>query len=86
MEFDNLVLDVFIEKQLKLYPQKVAESREEANEFLIDCGAFVASDLNDLWRYFEEEGLDTDGLTRKDIATADEVFDIGDGRFLVVEA
>ena len=33
--------------------------------------------------YFEEEGIDYD---KKTVLEADEVFDIGDGRFLVIEA
>ena len=32
------------------------------------------------------EGIDVDGMTENDIAEADEVFEIGDGRYLIVEA
>lgn len=86
MEFDVKVLDAFLENQLKLYPEKVAETREDADEFLVDAGAFVAGSMKELIKYFKEEGLDTDGLKGEEIATADEVFPVGDGRFLVVEA
>ena len=36
--------------------------------------------------YFNEEGIDLDGLDRDAIATAPEVFEVGDGRYLIVES
>ena len=33
-EFDEKVLDVFLEKQLQLFPEEVAATREEAKDFL----------------------------------------------------
>ena len=36
-QFDEKVLDVFLEKQEKLFPEPVAETREEAEEFLSDA-------------------------------------------------
>ena len=47
-EFDDLVLDCFLEKQLQLFPEPVAETREEAAEFLTDCLAVVADSLEDV--------------------------------------
>ena len=38
-----------------------------------------------VWEYFEEEGVDMDGAEGDEILEADEVFDIGDGRYLIVE-
>ena len=35
--------------------------------------------------YFEEEGIDMEGMEGDDILEADEVFDVGDGRYLIVE-
>ena len=35
--------------------------------------------------YFEEEGIDMDGADGEEILEASEVFDIGDGRYLIVE-
>ena len=35
--------------------------------------------------YFEEEGIDVEGADGDEILEADEVFDIGDGRYLIVE-
>ena len=84
-EFDNKVLDVFLEQQEKLYPERVAETREEARDFLEEAFAVVLDSKKEVWDYFNEEGLDLEDLDADSIASADEVFEIGDGRFLIVE-
>ena len=38
-----------------------------------------------VWQYFEEEGVDMEGADEEEILEAQEVFDIGDGRYLIVE-
>ncbi len=84
-EFDNAVLECFLKNQLQLFPEKVAENEEEAEEFLLDCMAVVVNGLDEVWEYFEEEGLDTEDIDKEEILDASEVFDIGDGRYLIVE-
>lgn len=84
-QFDEIVLQVFLDKQLKLFPQKVAESLEEAQDFLEECMAVVVNGVDEVWEYFDEEGVDMEGADKNEITNADEVFDIGDGRFLIVE-
>lgn len=85
MQFDDAVLNCFLEQQLKLFPEKVAETREEAEEFLEECLAVVVNSPKEVWEYFDEEGMDVDGADEEDILEADEVFEIGDGRYLIVE-
>jgi len=85
MEFDTLVLDVFLEKQLQLFPEEVATNREEAEEFLEDCMAVVVDSLEEVIEYFEEEEIDMGIEKDEDILEASEVFEIGDGRYLIVE-
>ena len=51
-----------------------------------ECLAVVCDNINDVWDFFLEEGLDTDEYDKKTIAEADEVFEVGDGRYLIVEA
>ena len=85
-EFDNAVLECFLENQLQLFPEKVADTLEEAEDFLEECMAVVANSLDEVLEYFDEEGIDTEGAVGEDILEADEVFDIGDGRYLIVEA
>ena len=81
--FDDVILDRFIEDQLRLFPKEVVYTREEAEAFLEDMMAVVLEGKDEVIAYFEEEGLD---LEDGDILNASEVFDIGDGRYLVVEA
>lgn len=81
-EYDDAVLDCFLKQQLKLFPQNVADSREEAEAFLEDCLAVVVSSAKEVREYLEEEGLDPGD---SDVLDAAEVFDVGDGRYLIVE-
>lgn len=84
-EFDDDVLECFLENQLQLFPEKVAETLDEAEEFLEDCMAVVVDSVDEVIQFFEEEGIDTEGAMDDEILSADEVFDIGDGRYLIVE-
>ena len=45
----------------------------------------VVNSIDEVWDFFEEEGLDVDGARGDEILEANEVFDIGDGRYLIVE-
>ena len=84
-EFDDDVLECFLENQLQLFPEKVAETLDEAEEFLEECMAVVVDSVDEVIQFFEEEGIDTEGAMDDEILSADEVFDIGDGRYLIVE-
>ena len=84
-EFDDDVLECFLENQLQLFPEKVAETLEEAEDFLEECMAVVVNSVDEVIEFFEEEGIDIEGAMDDEILSADEVFDIGDGRYLIVE-
>lgn len=84
-EFDEAVLDAFLKNQKKLFPKGVALTREEADDFLGECMAVVAGSAEEVWEYFEEEGVDIAGMDAEEILQADEVFAVGDGRYLIVE-
>lgn len=84
-QFDDDVLECFLENQQQLFPENVAETLEEAEDFLEDCMAVVVNSVEEVLEFFEEEGVDTEGLMGEEILEADEVFDIGDGRYLIVE-
>ncbi len=86
MEFDDVVLNCFLKKQSQLFPEPVAENLEEAESFLEECMAVVVNSVSEVWEYFEEEGVDMEGADENEIVEADEVFEIGDGRYLIVEA
>ena len=84
--YDEKVLQCFLEQQLKLFPEAVEETPEEAEDFLEECLAVVVDNLKEVWKYFEDAGVDIAELSMEDIEEADEVFPVGDGRYLIVEA
>ena len=47
--------------------------------------AVVVDSVREVWEFFEEEGIDVEDADEESILEADEVFEIGDGRFLIVE-
>jgi hypothetical protein len=83
--FDEKVLQCFLENQSQLYPDPVAETPEEAEAFLEESMAVVVDSVREVWEFFEEEGIDVEDADEESILEADEVFEIGDGRFLIVE-
>lgn len=83
--YDEKVLKCFLDNQLQLYPEEVANTLEEAQDFLEECLAVVVNSADEVLEFFEEEGIDTEGLDDESILEADEVFDVGDGRYLIVE-
>ena len=85
-EYDEAVLKCFLKKQLQLLPEKVADSIDEAEAFLEECMAVVVDSLDEVWEYFDEAGLDVEEYDEKSILEAEEVFEVGDGRYLILEA
>ena len=83
--YDEKVLDAFLKDQSKLFDRPVASTREEAREFLEDLMAVVVDSADEVREYFEEEGIDFEQPDAGDIINADEVFAVGDGRYLIVE-
>lgn len=82
-EYDDAVLQCFLKHQLQLFPEAVAKTAEEAEEFLTDCLAVVVESAKEVEEFFEEEGIDIgDG----NLLEAAEVFEVGDGRYLIVES
>lgn len=85
-EFDDAVLQCFLDNQSQLFPEEdVASNLEEAEAFLEECLAVVVNSVEEVWEFFEEEGVDLENVKGEEILEADEVFDIGDGRYLIVE-
>lgn len=82
-EYDDAVLQCFLEQQGQLFPENVADSPEAAEAFLEECMAVVVDSAREVREYFEEAGIDMEDADS--ILEADEVFDVGDGRYLIVE-
>ena len=84
-EYDEECLNTFLRLQSQLFDEPVAETPEEAEAFLEDCMAVVADSLEEVCQFFEEEGLDTEGMSPEEIEDAAEVFARSDGRYLIGE-
>ena len=44
-EYDDAVLECFLDKQLQLFPEAVAETLDEAEDFLEECMAVVVDSV-----------------------------------------
>ena len=84
MTYKKEYLETFLMHQTQLFDEPVAETIEEADEFLDDCMAVVADSLRDVRDYFEENGMDTAGLTKEELLEQAEIFALPDGKFLIV--
>ena len=81
-EYEEEILEIFLKMQGQLFDEPVAETLEEADEFLDDCMAAVVDSVAEVREYFEESGADVDGMSDEELLDAAEVFAIPDGRFL----
>ena len=84
-EYDEDCLRTFLEKQSQLFDEPVAITPEEAEAFLEDCMAVVVDGIGEVREFFEEEGLDIEGMSEEALEEAAEVFPLPNGRFLIVE-
>ena len=84
--FDKEVINYFLENQNQLFDEDVASTPEEAADFLEDAMAEVVDDIEEVIEYFDEMGIDTDGMSEDEVAQQSEVFTLPDGRYLVVNA
>lgn len=83
--FDDKTVKVFFDNQLRLFPEEVAYTIDEAREFLEENEAYVVNGKKEVYEYFEEAGIDIEGADEDELLEAAEVFDIGDGRYLIIE-
>ena len=85
-EYSEECLLTFLEKQGQLFDEPVAENLAEAEALLEDCMAVVAESINEVRGYFEENGVDVDGMSDEELEEASEVFPLSDGQYLIVES
>ena len=78
-------MEEFLEKQGQLFDEPVAQTLEEADEFLDECMAYVASNYKEVKEYFEENGADTSEMDENELLSQAEVFAMPDGKYLIVE-
>lgn len=84
-EYSEECLKTFLKNQDKLFDEPVARNLEEAEAFLEDCMAVVVDSISEVREFFEEEGVDVDGMTPEELEEASEVFPLPDGKYLIVE-
>ena len=75
----------FLDNQDKLFDEPVAETIEEAIEFLEDVMAVVVDNVDELRDYFEDCGVDTEDMSDDELLDSLEVFKMDDGKLLIVE-
>lgn len=84
--YDKICVETFLAEQGQLLDEPVAQTPEEAADFLEDCMAVVCKNIKEVRAYFEEAGTDIAGMDDGELAAASEVFALPDGRYLIVEA
>lgn len=85
-EYSEECLKYFLENQSQLFDEPVAETLEQAEEFLEDCMAVIVKSISEVREYFDENGMDVDGMSDDEIEEQAEVFALPDGTYLIVEA
>ena len=85
-EIDEMFAEVFLKEQGKLFDEPVAETLEEAKDFLEDCFAQVFDSIEEVREYLDEEGMDVSGMSDEELEDELEVFKLDDGHYFVVEA
>ena len=68
-------LKTFLRDQEKLFDEPVAETLEEAEAFLEDCMAVIVDSIDEVREYFEEEGVDVDGMTPDELEEGRKISD-----------
>ncbi len=84
-EYSEECILTFLKNQSQLFAEPVAETEEEAEAFLEDCMAAVVDSLEEVRDYFEENGMDVDGMSLEEMEDASEVFALPGGQYLIVE-
>ena len=85
-EYDDKVLQCFLDHQLQLFPEPVAETLEEAEEFLEDCMAVLCKNEKEVKQYLDEVGVDIYGMSMEEILDQPEVFALPNNRYMILEA
>lgn len=83
--YSELCVETFLRNQGQLFDEPVAESYEEAEEFLDDCMAVVVNSLKEVREYLDESGMDVEGMSDQELLEASEIFPLEDGTYLIVE-
>lgn len=83
--YDRETLEIFLINQTQLFDEEVVSSLEEAEEFLEDCMAVVCKNIKEVRDYFDEAGMDIAGMSNEELLEQSEIFELPNGKFLIVE-
>ena len=85
MHFETEVLQYFLDNQEQLFDEPVADTLEEADDFLDMVMAEVLEHREDVRDYLDQLGMDVQNMDDQEILSQSEVFRLPDGRFLLVQ-
>ena len=85
-DFREEDIQEFLDQQLQLFPEPVAETLEEAEEFLEDCMAVLCKNEKEVKQYLDEVGVDIYGMSMEEILDQPEVFALPNNRYMILEA
>ena len=85
-DFREEDIQAFLDQQLQLFPEPVAETLEEAEEFLEDCMAVLCKNEKEVKQYLDEVGVDIYGMSMEEILDQTEVFALPNNRYMILEA
>ena len=83
--YSKEAIKVFLKQQGQLFDENVAETPEEAQEFLDECMAVEVNSIKEVRKYLDAMGADVAGMSAEELMEASEVFALPGGRFLIVE-
>ena len=84
-EYTEECINTFLMNQGQLFDEPVAENYDEAEAFLEDCMAAVVDSIEEVKEYFEENGMDIEGMSVEELEESSEVFALPGGQYLIVE-
>ena len=83
--YSKEAIKVFLKQQGQLFDENVAETPEEAQEFLDECMAVEVNSIKEVRKYLDAMGADVAGMSAEELMEASEVFALPGGRSLIVE-
>ena len=84
-DYSKESIKVFLEHQTQLFGEVVANTVREARDWLTENMAVEVDNLEEVKKYFEQNGSDISGMSDEEILSQSEVFALPSGRFLIVE-
>ena len=72
--YSKEAVKAFLKQQGQLFDEIVAQTPEEAQEFLDECMAVEVDSIREVRKYLDGMGADVSGMSAKELMEASEVF------------